>query len=254
MIMNRTLLRMAAVCAMNNFDAEPYPTMAKEHIYDSKIEPIEDFAKTGLFPMVAVYTDYDRDFWLHQGANNKEGRRLTLTVELVVSQVSGLGTNYKVDLPIVDSEVETSLDVLEAQIFRALTAQHVAANYVRHLTQCWVDVVSRRGASADSGQRLAARQITIEAAVDRDTLSGQISDPCQAFLDALASNASYMDRLPPIQQLLVNNASMTTDDQIMTNLSVSDQTAAALGLERGQQPLLGTPVVWLNSNGQSPLN
>lgn len=47
----RSLARMAAVCALNNYLEEPWPTLAGPYIFDSKIEPVEDMKIDRVFPV-----------------------------------------------------------------------------------------------------------------------------------------------------------------------------------------------------------
>lgn len=245
MIMNRTLLRLAAVSALNNFNTAPFPTIGGTRIFDSKIEPIEDFKEDVVYPMAILYTDYDTNFWMHRSSVGKE-RILTLTIELVVAQVEGSGVGFSVAYPEVDSEVETTLDIFESQIFHAFSADSEAANCLRYLVTSYKNIISRRGAAVDSGQRLAARQLTIEAEVCRDPLEGIVSEPVQEFLTALQGSDEFNDRLPDVTQTYVKNLLLPDGERRIENMVVSDQAGLALGYERGSQPVLGTPVTWLD--------
>lgn len=257
MIMNRTIMRMAAVCALNNFRTEPYPTLAGSHIFDSKIESVESTDEDQIYPMVVLYTDYDRDFWQLKSMASGKSRLVTLTLELIVAQIKKTDNpeEYNIRYPMVDSEIETALDALESQCFQAFQADNLGADCFRHLFTGFENIISRRGASVETGQRLAARQVTIEGKLDEDTLDGQVGATVQAFLTALQSNADYMERLPEIQQLLIKNASLTDQEQRLENFGYSNETGALLGYQRGTQPVLGTPVIYLDAlNGNNPLD
>ena len=250
MMINRTILRLATVCALNNFGEEPWPTLAGKHIFDSKIEPIEDFVKDAAYPLVVVYTDYDTNFWTHHSSISPDRtRRITLTMELVVAQISEDNQEFQIGLPITDSEVETTLDVLEAQIFTAFSKENVAADCFRHLVTRYGELISRRGASVESGQRLAARQITIECEVGQDPLNGTVATPVQSFLDKLVGNADYGGRLSEFTRSYLRNAGLSDREQKLENLTLSDAAGGLLGFERGSQPVLGTPVQWLDPQG-----
>ncbi len=258
MIMNRTIMRMAAVTALNNFRTAPYPTLAGTRIFDSKIEAVETTQEDQIFPMVVLYTDYDRDFWtLKQATTNNRDRRCTLTLELLVAQIMNTNADdeaYDIRFPVVDSEIETALDVLESQCFQALQADNVGANCWRHLMQSIDDVISRRGASVETGQRLAARQITIEGALEIDTPNGVYASPVGSFFTTLENDPEYMERLPEVQQLLIKHLTQTDAEQRIEAMGLSDETGALLGYERGPQPNLGTPVTYFNAlQGNQPL-
>ena len=159
MNLDRLVVRLAAVSALNNFLQPPFPTLAGDKIFDSRIEAVEDFKTKVMFPIAVVYTDYDKNHWAHQSLNN-EDRLLTATFEILIAQISEIPDEggFLVERPNTDSELETSLDIFEMQIAEALRADNPAADCWRHLMYHYNEVTSRRGATTEGGQKLAARQ------------------------------------------------------------------------------------------------
>lgn len=228
----RLVARLAAVHALNNYLQEPWPTLAGPNIFDSKIEPVEDMKFDRVFPCVVVYTDYDKDHWSKAKVAQSD-RLLSITLELLIVQArSGGGStgSYKLDCPETDSEIETSLDALEAQILTALSAGSVASDALNYLCPGMVACVSRRGASVEGGHRLAARQMTLEMKAIRENLSGKIPAAIGAFLDQLEQHDDYRDRVQDIRDFITAPVSA----------SAAERSARAFGYTRDLATRLGT--------------
>jgi len=253
MSLNRLVLRLATVNALNNFMTAPYPTLGGVHIYDSKIESIENIEEDVIFPLCIVYTDYDRGHWRHH-TNNIKSRSLTITLELLVAQVKSdqAGNGFVINYPQTDSEIETALDLFETQIFAAFEADNSAAECFRYLIAKVESVTSRRGATVESGQRLAARQVTMEVDVLRDQAEGPLASEIAAFLTALEDVSDYADRVPAIRAAYARTDSRTAIENYMAVSGWSDATGEILGARRGAQVALGTPVVYINPATGTP--
>lgn len=204
MSINRLLARFAVVTALNNRMKAPWPTIAGPHIFDSKIEPVEDMMHDRAFPACVVYTDYDKDAWSFSKKMHQD-RLMTITIEILVvqaEQVPGNGDTYQLECPITDSEIESSLDLFETQVYRALTAGNPASDLFTYLCHAYETVISRRGASVAGAQRLAARQITLELRTLRDFTTGEIPEPVQKFFDYIAEYPDYADRVDDVRQIM----------------------------------------------------
>jgi hypothetical protein len=258
MSMTRLLARIAGVCALNNFGEAPYPTMAGEHIYDSKIEPIEDSKEDIVYPMCAIYTDYDKDHWNYSGGTMKH-RLMTVTIELIVVQFqlqkppkgapASAPPVYEARYPLTDSELETSLDIFETQVFRALAAGNVASDLFSYLCPSYESAVSRRGASWEGGQRLAARQITLETKAVRDLASGKIPPQVEAFLTRLESFQDYADRVDDIREMMTAPADLSDNARLMQSIGWSSQVASILGHSISPSGSLPSAISILDNNG-----
>ncbi len=249
---DRLVVRLAAVAALSNFGQAPYPTLAGNHVYDSRIEPVEDWKEDVLFPVCVVYTDYDKDHWNHHTSNLEE-RLLTVTFELLIAQITELpeaeGGGFMIAQPNTDSELETSLDIFEIQISNALRANNVASECWRHLMHSYINVISRRGATVEGGTKLAARQITVESRTPRGPTNGAIAPTIASFLNELEKHDDYQDRVPAIRQLYQEPASMSGAEQMIRAMGWTNESAEKLGYIR---PLvvLGQPVVVTGPDGE----
>lgn len=235
MSVNRVLTRLSVVTALNNFLEEPWPTIAGPNIFDSKIEPVEDMELDRVFPCCVVYTDYDKDHW-NKGSRSQNSRLLTVTMELLIVTAAklndgGANPTYQIDCPETDSEIENSLDFMEAQIFRALSADTVSAECFNFLCHDYVNAISRRGASIEGGQRLAARQITLEMKANRDIAAGVIPQQVGRLLDRLETFPDFQDRVPEIRSFMTDAAAATSGEKL----------ARTFGYHRGVLDLIGAP-------------
>lgn len=227
----RSITRIAAVSAVNNLMQEPWPTLAKGNVFDSKIEPVEDMKADQVFPTCVIYTDYDKDYW-SKGKMAIGSRNLNLTIELLVVQAEEVDNSgvFNVDCPETDSEIETTLDLLEDQVFRALRNGSVAADCFNYICVDCVGVVSRRGASFESGQRLAARQITLEMAAMMDPEAGVVPAQVAAFLDQLEeSSPDYRDRVPFLREALTMPSGRSDGWRVMQATGLPSHTVGILG-------------------------
>lgn len=254
MSLNRLIARLATVSALNNYLEEPWPTLAGPNIFDSKIEPVEDMKLDRVFPCVVVYTDYDKDYWNKSGFGGKD-RLMSITLELLIVQAQPSSTEepdtYRLDCPQTDSEIETSLDMLEVQVFRALTAGTVASDALSYICPSASAVISRRGASTEGGQRLAARQITLEMKAIRDNIAGTIPDPIALFLNELEQHEDYRARVGEIRSMMTATASDTDFKRAMAAFGYGRPLAAMLGGEPDPEVIL-PPNLTFHMPGSSP--
>lgn len=232
MSLNRLIARLAVVHALNNYLQEPWPTLAGPNIFDSKIEPVEDMKLDRAFPLVVVYTDYDKDHWNKAGKTHSD-RFLSVTIETLIVQMAQEPAEgeYKLDCPMTDSEIEMSLDILEVQISRALSSGNAASDAFNYLCPNLHSATSRRGATIDGGQRLAARQITLEMKAIRDNVAGVIPPQVEAFLTEMGAHDDYKDRIEDIRAFMTAQHSGTD----------FDRAVRAFGYGRDLAPLLGVP-------------
>jgi hypothetical protein len=245
---------MATVTALNNFMQAPWPTIAGPNIFDSKIEPVEDMASDRVFPCCVVYTDYDKDHW-NKGSRVHGPRLLTVTLELLIVQATKIDTNgnlptYALDYPVTDSEIENSLDFMEAQIFRALTNDSLSAEVFNYICGDYVNVVSRRGASVEGGQRLAARQITLEMKANRDPVAKVIPDQIDRYLTRLETFSDFAERVPEIRAFMTEDANASDSEITARTFGYTSKVLDAIGSPRVPVAnVLPPQIVYLNSTG-----
>lgn len=241
----RLITRLAVVSALNNYLQRPYPTLAGRRVFDSKIEPVEDIAKDTAFPCVVVYTDYDKDHWSKATMAHKK-RLLSVTLEMLIVQAKkGAKPNsYKLDCPYTDSEIEISLDILEWQVARALKMPNAATTCFNYIASDFVNITSRRGATVAGGQRLAARQITLEINAVRDNEIGIIPQPVDAFLTELGMHSDYGRVVEDIRQMMLMNADDTPAENIMKIFGYTESMTRLLAAVQDPSAVLPPDIVW----------
>lgn len=243
MTANRAMLRLAAIHALNNFNQQPWPTLAGPYIFDSRIEAIEDTKADHAYPLCVVYTDYDKDGFRHGSAIDKS-RLVTITFELLVVQQAPQDDKTVIECPQTDSELETVIDIFENQIFKALVGTNSAAECFKYLVQSYETVISRRGASSESGKRLAARQITIEAAIPREPAKSVVPGPVNAFLTDLEAAEEYRDRVPLLRDMYLLPAGRTDAEALLDANGWSTELGGILGIPRGPQLVMPPNVTY----------
>lgn len=249
MSLYRMVTRIAAVSALNNYLQKPWPTMVGPNVFDSKIEPVEDMVADRAFPCIVVYTDYDKDHWTKGGGAFRH-RLLSLTFELLVVQAQQMprSSTWKLTASATDSELETALDVLESQIYRALSRGTEASDAFNYLCPTYTNVISRRGSSTEGGSRLAARQITLEMQSIREPAAGIIPPDIEAFLSKVESFPDYAERIPDIRSLLSAPAGDTDYERTVRTLGYTRRLTTQLGGAADPSAVL-PPAVTYNIGG-----
>jgi hypothetical protein len=249
MSLNRLITRLAVVSALNNYLEEPWPTIAGPNIFDSKIEPVEDMKTDRAFPCCVVYTDYDKDHWL-KGKKAHGKRLMTVTLELLIVQAENVdgSEDYRIDVPVTDSEIESSLDVFEVQVLRALSAGTEASDAFNYLCPGYENMISRRGASIEGGTRLAARQLTMEMEAIQDNASGVVPASLEPFLQRLAEHNDYSGRVDDIRQIMTALSMDTPNERVMKIFGYSRDVTSRLVGPVGPQVRLPSDLTF-NING-----
>ena len=249
MILNRLLLRIAAVTALSNYQEEPFPTLAGKHVFDSRIDPVATLHGHDLYPICVVYSDYDKDSLSFKNMRRKD-RSLTLTFELFCGQIEEHGQDeFVVTLPQTDSEIEMTLDLLEDEIYHGLTASNLASDTFNTIAYGIENVISRRGASYEGGQKLAARQVTMETTCLKDPTPGLVPDYARDFLAELENRGEYQTRVPAIRAALERGASCSDAEKAIKAGGLPRLSGHHIGYQTGPVATLGPIVKWLDSTG-----
>jgi hypothetical protein len=97
----------------------PWPTLAADRVFDSRIDPIEDLARDQRKAGIAVYTQDD----MGTGSQARGGPPFKRIVDLVfeIWQIASLPSVanpavYEPGIPLTDAELEAELDLIETQI------------------------------------------------------------------------------------------------------------------------------------------
>lgn len=250
MSLNRLLLRISAVTAIAGFYRAPWPTLAERLVFDSKVEPIENMEADVVYPLIVVYTDYDKNHIPHQELKHTS-RTMTVTFELLMAvrhMEENPDAEYVLKMPSTDSELEASLDVMEAQLFQALSADNSAANCFRSLAWGVENVVSRRGATTEGGTKIAARQVTYEARVLQEFAKPLLPAFAVQFLLDLEESDGMASMATQVRSLYTMSNDVDGLERIRETMGWTSETMNKLGYAQAGAPILGTPVVWLDQH------
>lgn len=218
MSLERTALRLATVMALTNGMAAPFPTLAADRVFDSRMDPIEGLKEADLVPLVLVYTDDTDNAALSE---NNGGPPWRTTVNLVMEISVGMTAEIEGRLTPVqigtEPELEAMLDLLEEQIervFRTPASPWAARLWNEHLVriESWS---SARFVERDTNARLAVRQIVAKVLLVQPP-EPDISDdvwpevvippPLGPLLEAIvAADGPYAASAAQIQSLLTAN-------------------------------------------------
>lgn len=165
MSLERTALRVAAVMALTNGFSAPYPTMARQLVFDSRVDPVQGVSDVDeLVPTVRIMTDSDEGNLI---SNNNGGPPFEHRVHLVIEiSVNTLGENPETGQneliwPQTEPELDAMLDLFESQISRVF--QDDASQWGRELNKLCRRIEkwdSERFIEREANVRFAARQIT----------------------------------------------------------------------------------------------
>lgn len=252
MSINRVMLRLAAVCAVSNFYKAPWPTLAGRMVFDSKVEPIENFKVDTAYPTIVVYTDYDKNHVAHQSMPHTE-RTMTVTFELIMAVMERIGEmaddTYVMRAPQTDSELESSLDIMEFQLFESLRANNSAANVFRTMAYGMDNVVSRRGATTEGGTKIAARQVTYEARVIQELSQPMLPAYMTQFLQDLEDSPGMELVAPALKAVYTMNNNLDAVERLRRTMGWTEGTLEQLGYPLPGAPLLPPLVTWLDQHG-----
>ena len=175
MSLARAALRLAtieALCPTAVLRADgPWPTLARKHVFDSRIDPLEDLTIGEGCPIICVYTEHDDG----KAGQRRGGPPFLLTIDLVfefsvIVKIARESDPSEVDLayPETDPELEVSLDLIEAQI-KFVLFYAPAGQIWREVSRSRVhnprSVVHR---SSEEGAKLARRTMTWKVEVEDD--------------------------------------------------------------------------------------
>jgi len=251
MSLNRSLLRWSIVSALSNYTDDPLPTLAGKRIFDSKIEAVENVKDKEILPMIVVYTDYDKDAIIH-ATTAKTTRTMTITLELLIAIISDVDPesgSYSLNYPTTDSEIEFSLDMLEAQVWRAMQASNLAADFFRSVVVSVESQISRRGATVESGNKLGARQVTWEVHVLKDPMSGVLPEYAAAFIEELKGRGEYKLLAETLEEMYSTGITGAPGLLSARHQMYSDDTADKLNMEFATPTVMVPEITWLDING-----
>ncbi len=271
MALYRTALRLATLESLRPTallkTQGPWPTLAADRVFDSRLDPIEDLTKDQHKAVIVVYTEAD----LGYGSQKRGGPPFRREVDLIfeISQIASAPSEadpsvYIAGIPQTDAELEAELDRIETEIYFALlfasngaTMNMARAGGTPRVETLWraltgrmvTDPRSTPHRTTEEGVRLAMR-----------TMIWKVQVPDDSFYALPLSPLTGLDRLPEPLKAVAKNLLAT---------SYGAQLALALGETMPTMPIptpltdvtLGTEIIPVgqtatgtpNINGDAPL-
>jgi hypothetical protein len=168
--MIRTALRLATLAALTGFGRTPWPTLAGGNVYDSRKDDISEVVAEERMPVLVIRTDEDRSITRDRRSgmpsNAPVARQVLLRIEAsVMAATRDSDGNVFFGWPATDSGLEAMLDLLEWQVYIALTGKSPTAlwwqdEWVRGLAVEQIDSMPLFMASDEGKVRMAVRELT----------------------------------------------------------------------------------------------
>lgn len=200
MSLARAGLRLATILALSRNFTAPYPTLAEDRVFDSRIDPMQGQTGRDAVPTLIVYTDEDTGEELSQNNGGPPFRRyVTLVIEMMIGTVEKHDEDEIYELFATDAETEALLDLFEHQV-RFVFADITNPWSVLLLNDFMIrmhDWDSKRMMSSDGNLRWSARQVTARIEIRDDELPEAVpAEPAeqplpeniQKLLDAVAAD------------------------------------------------------------------
>ncbi|MBB4287670.1 hypothetical protein [Roseospira goensis] len=190
MSLSRLALRIVTVAALRG------RTWAGDAVRDSAIPPLDVAARTERLPFLSVYTD-DGETVPRHGDLLSGQPGFALIIEMAVT--AQMAPDGAWAIPTTDAGMETTLDLLDRQIRRALMdPDDPWAGLWRALVIDIAVVRTQRGASADQGTRFAGRQIELQVRTLAEPRSGVTASGVWADLLARLEADAALAPLAPV--------------------------------------------------------
>jgi hypothetical protein len=205
MSLNRLALRLATIACLTGGGANPlYPTMAKDRVYDTRLDPLNETQVEEIEPTIIIYTEVDEGELINSNAQLPSYKR---TIDLVIefgmtarvnNNEVGLpegqkAQDYLLVYPETDSELEAALDLFEHQIRAALTTQWAWSSLLHKQVTKWHGDKSARFATTEGGVRLAMRRFVMPVMIKQNCYLPQgATATTGSLLENASSNLAYV--------------------------------------------------------------
>ncbi|MGE0699270.1 MAG: hypothetical protein AB7O57_09270 [Hyphomicrobiaceae bacterium] len=169
----RLLLRAATVLALTRGGDGPFPTMAGEAVFDTRLRPVTDIAADNATPVALVYTGEERRLNREADGRPLWTRKLDLVIELAIGSVNSDRLKHIE----TDPELEALLDFFELEVEATLSDPSNPWSLTwRRLVRKIESWDSEPFRSAEQSTRYAVRQIIIACEINPDCLPQPTTD------------------------------------------------------------------------------
>jgi hypothetical protein len=223
MSLYRIALRATTVMALKGC------TQAGDHVYDSRNDPLEDIVAGAAVPVIAVYTEEDK--------NTRDSRDLGLVIEFTVNIRDKRDGEDAVWVPQTDDGLEITLDIIEQEIRDALEASaSEAADIWNTLVTDIRENSSKRGVlDPQKTNRLAARQLLLRVKILKDPKAGApIPQVLERLLKLLEEDKRYKPTAPMLRAFAQRQAGRPVENMKMAHLQLDRKSAHNIRITDGE--------------------
>lgn len=232
MSLSRAILRLVTVRALSG------QTLAEARVFNSDIDPLDARMTKDPQPVIVVFTDDDQSEGVGRSFMEFQSRTVELVIEMAIAGAAPATGVTADDQPVIvsvgetDAGMEFMLDLLERQITTALIAAEGSwPEMWRRFCTGITRRVSRRGGSADSGQRYAARQLALTCTTLIEPPKGVVHGAGTAWgdlIDAVAADVALAP-LAPILRAEFGGEPATVAQQAARVFGLNPDVDIALG-------------------------
>lgn len=239
MSLSRFALRVATAQALKG------ATLAGAKVFDSAIDPIDVQARAAREPFIVVLTD-EHSRTPSGGRDMRHGTdacELVIEVAVATKATAQDGTE-EVIIPHTDAGMEFTLDLTCHQIGEALMGGTGAWSKLwRKFAFTVTQIVARRGASAETGVRFAARQIVVSCNILSDPVRGEpMPAAWTELLAAMDADAELAGLSGVVRFAIEGDVLMTPEALVASTFGIAESAVDAMGLTPIRD-LAGEPVL-----------
>jgi hypothetical protein len=181
-------------------------TLAGPRVYDSAVESLDEMVQGDPKPFLVISTD-DEALTPKGWALSDAEREMTIVIEIAVGGLVEVppaeGGGEQLSIPHTDEGLETSLNMIGRQVFRAVQVGGTWADLLREIACRPKKVEVKRGASAE-GIRFAARQYLITTDTIEEPEFGAVpTGVWAAFLTAMRDDPVLADQADMVEGMMI---------------------------------------------------
>lgn len=198
MALSRVALRLTTLealrpAALVGTVSPAWPTLAGDFVCDSQLDPIDDLDPQNRKPSIIVYTNEDIGTAGQHSGGPEFKREVDLAIELATLAMLKVGDDYVPGVPLTDAEIESDLDLLEAQVRFALFYGPTGSLWRKLTGRRVISITSVAHRTSEESLRLGMRTLTLKTQI-----------PDDVFVAAPPAQQTGLDCLPePLKSVIV---------------------------------------------------
>lgn len=185
-MIGRTFLRICALEALRpsallGTPSPEWPTLASDFVFDSRLDPIDEFKDDTARFVVSIFTGDDEQSRVAQSGPVLYESAVELLIVIAVIGRVRQDNAYVCGLAYSDLELEADLDLVEQQVWWALhfgSSGSLFRKMAKMPFESWLSTVER---SAEEGARMAMRTIKVKVPLREQCYQGAPTAPLVGF-------------------------------------------------------------------------